>query len=456
MLLVLGRHAGVLAPVPLWALLGSMAVAHVGAVAFATLHAPGSSRARPVPFLAVTIGLAGLLVYVTGWGAALAAVFLAPAIVVMQADGARYGRAAAVVIAATVAAGEIAVELRIVPTMLPSGTSHAVAGMETAVAVIVTMLVARGQRAKEQAETRERESVERFRALVQHASDAIIVVEDGGHVRYASPAVERLFGIPPDALGSFDLGWIDPDHADAAAALWRDLRARPGAVVAIDVPLRHADGTSRWVEVHFANLTENPAVGAFVCNVRDIGERRAVHQQLVHDAHHDALTRLPNRRAFLARLDVWWRGATPDDTTALLFVDVDNFKQINDACGHDTGDKVLVAVAEKLTALVRPTDVLSRFGGDEFVVLLERLATVDDAFDVAARITGAIAGPCRVNGNEVVLSVSVGVATATGRSVTADELLRDADRAMYLSKQGGRARWTPWTRTHAAATAPTV
>ena len=161
----------------------------------------------------------------------------------------------------------------------------------------------------------------------------------------------------------FDLTWVDPDHDEAISEVFRRLRTRPGGVEAADVPIRRVDGTSRWVEIRLTNLLDNPAVGGHVCNMRDIGERRVAHQQLLHDAQHDAVTHLPNRRLFLERLDDVLRAASPDDVVAVLFVDVDHFKEINDRLGHETGDHVLVAVANRLStgrAPERPGRTLRR------------------------------------------------------------------------------------------------
>jgi diguanylate cyclase (GGDEF)-like protein len=175
--------------------------------------------------------------------------------------------------------------------------------------------------------------------------------------------------------------------------------------------------------------------------MRDVGARHTAQQQLIHDAQHDALTGLPNRRQFLERLDML--AASPPDGHAVLFVDIDNFKTINDECGHDTGDAALVSVASSLTNMVRPGDVVARFGGDEFTVLLQGLDHDGAASEIADRITRMLAGRRVLNGHTVAISVSVGVATA-GRNDDATaaggDLLRLADQAMYAAKRARRAQ----------------
>jgi diguanylate cyclase (GGDEF)-like protein/PAS domain S-box-containing protein len=450
-LLAVAHHFHAIAPEPLWAVLGSLSLAHISAVAFTTCFPMGTSRARPKLFLAVAIGLCGVWLYLTGWGAIFSVALVAAAAVVIHTEGSRYGRTAILMVVVTIAAGEVGVALGIFKSMIPDATAHAVAAIEATITVLVIMLVTRGQRDTELAQTRERESEERFRALVQYTSDAIFVVADGGRVMYASPAVEHVLGCAPDELESFDISWIDPDHADSVVEAWLRLRARPGSVESLEVPIRRVDGTSRWVEVRLTNLTDSPAVGGFVCNMRDIGERRDAQAQLMHDAQHDPLTRLPNRRHFLERLDDVWRATTPDDQIAVLFIDVDNFKEINDQYGHNTGDSALVVVANTLSKLVRPSDVVARYGGDEFTVLLDGLPCADGAFEIAERITRELSREKRINNHDISISVSIGVSTSVGRTKSVNDLVRDADQAMYRAKRNGRARWESYEPPGAAA-----
>ncbi len=442
----------VIAPEPLWLVLGALLLTHVAASSFAAVFPPGTSHAKPLLFLAVTFGLAGLLVYIIGWGAVLAVVFVACAAATIQRDGSRYGIAAMVATIVTIIVGEVGVALGIFISMIPGAAGHGLAFIEAAVTVFVIGILARGQRQKEQAESRERATDERFRALVQYASDAILVFDDDGVVMYASPAAEHLLPYPPGQLERFDPSWVDPDHVETMMQAFARMRTNAGGVESMEIPIRRPDGTSRWVEVHVTNLTRNPAVGGYVCNIRDIGERRVAQQQLQHDANHDPLTRLPNRRHFLEHLDRAWSDATPDDLIAVLFIDVDHFKHVNDQLGHAAGDQVLHTIASSLARLLRPGDVIARFGGDEFTVLLAGLTRIDGAIEIADRITRELFGPRDVGDNAVTVSVSVGVAASRGRDKTAEELLKHADEAMYRAKRNGRARWESYDQPPARVT----
>jgi diguanylate cyclase (GGDEF)-like protein/PAS domain S-box-containing protein len=440
-LVLLGaRHFHMISSVPAWQIFGSLLLSYFGAILFATRFPPGTSAAKPRIFLVMTTALTGVFLYTMGWGAVLAVTFIASASVVIEADGSRYGRTAIAITLGTILVGELGVTVGIFPSMIDEPGAHGLALLEAAITAIVIALLARGQRDKELAEEQQRQGEERFRALVQHTSDAILIIEDGGAVRYASPAVEHVFGCAPEELARLDLTWVDADHADAISDLFRELRERPGAVEVSEVPIRRVDGSSTWVEIHVTNLIDNTAVGGYVCNMRDIGARRSVHMQLVHDAQHDPLTHLANRRLFLERLDAAWDSMTqPADLIAVLFIDVDHFKAINDQLGHEVGDHVLVTIANQVSALLRPTDLVARFGGDEFTVLLDPLRDLNTALEIAERIRTKVSGPQSIDGHELALGVSVGVASSRDASCAA-EMLRRSDEAMYTAKRNGRAR----------------
>jgi diguanylate cyclase (GGDEF)-like protein len=174
---------------------------------------------------------------------------------------------------------------------------------------------------------------------------------------------------------------------------------------------------------------------------RDITEQLAMEAQLTELALHDPLTGLPNRRLFLDRLQTAVaRSKRSQAPLAVLYMDVDAFKSVNDTYGHDAGDDLLIAVADRVVSCLRASDTVCRLGGDEFCALSEYVGDAHQAVDVARRITECVAQPVRVAGHEVVVTLSVGVAVATDASGGPEQLLRDADRAMYRAKAAGKAR----------------
>ena len=206
--------------------------------------------------------------------------------------------------------------------------------------------------------------------------------------------------------------------------------------------MAHADGQWRTVDVVITNLLDEPDVGAIVLNGRDVTERHALEQELNHQAFHDTLTGLANRALFLDRLShAMDRGDRGADPVAVLFLDLDDFKTVNDSFGHPAGDQLLVAVAERIRSATRPGDTVARFGGDEFAVLVESGTMPEAAEAVAERITEALAPTFRVQTNDVAMRASIGIALGQRPQETPDDLLRDADLAMYLAKRNGKGRF---------------
>jgi diguanylate cyclase (GGDEF)-like protein len=190
---------------------------------------------------------------------------------------------------------------------------------------------------------------------------------------------------------------------------------------------------SRHVLTHYVS-----APGLVLETNQDITERKALGERLQYQAHHD-LPGLPNRQLFLDRLEQSLRRAKrrPESEAAVLFVDLDNFKVVNDSLGHEVGDLLLVSMGECLRRCLRPEDILSRFGGDEFAMLLENLQRPKDASRVAERIIDELSKPFVLEGRELVLRASVGIALDHDRSKTPGELLKEADTAMYRAKEDG-------------------
>jgi diguanylate cyclase (GGDEF)-like protein/PAS domain S-box-containing protein len=295
---------------------------------------------------------------------------------------------------------------------------------------------------RESAERAQVASEERFRALVQHSSDLITIIDDTDRIRYVSPAITRVFGYPVDAIeGTALRDLIHPEDAVAMLSFLREAAATDHRVSSSHWRIRHATGDWCRVETVAVNLTNDSTVNGLVLTTRDVSHRVALEEQLVHRAFHDELTGLANRALFTNRVEqALVKAARTAQRTAVLFLDLDDFKEVNDSLGHAAGDALLVQGAARLRGCLRAGDTAARLGGDEFAVLLEN-CTPDgsDAAYVAGRISSAFARPFTLEDRETFSTASIGIAVSTGAEAH-DELLRNADLAMYLAKKRGKAR----------------
>jgi diguanylate cyclase (GGDEF)-like protein/PAS domain S-box-containing protein len=283
-------------------------------------------------------------------------------------------------------------------------------------------------------------SERRFRTLVTNSSDVFLIITPDGTVTYQSPAVERVLGYPPDErIGRQIFDLTHPKDIGFVQNVIRDLLLSPDAQRTIELRCRHADGSWRTLEATARNMVDDPAIGGVVVNYRDITERKLLESQLIHDAFHDPLTGLANRALFIDRVSHALRRRGDTTGIAVLFMDLDDFKTVNDSLGHGAGDQVLVAVSERLIACVRPEDTVSRLGGDEFAVLIED-GPMFTAEEVAARFIAALRTPFEVAGKQAHLSASIGIAMNGGEVSSADDILRNADVAMYTAKGQGKGR----------------
>jgi diguanylate cyclase (GGDEF)-like protein/PAS domain S-box-containing protein len=279
----------------------------------------------------------------------------------------------------------------------------------------------------------------RLRLLLENAADVIAIIGGDGRISYMSPAVEALLGGPPsDFVGRTAIELADPqDQARVRAAVAAAGEARNGhGPVDADVRLRHSSGGTRWVELRISGRVDTVGVEGWVVNIREVSDRKLFEDELRRQASTDALTGLLNRKAFSERLASAVEHLDPATPPAVLFVDVDDFKRVNDTLGHAAGDELLVAVAGRLTGGVRADDVVARLGGDEFALLLPT-ATAERLREAADRILTAVRAPVRLSGGSIAVTASVGGALG-GPDSSAAALLHRADTAMYTAKRSGK------------------
>jgi len=290
---------------------------------------------------------------------------------------------------------------------------------------------------RKEADARLRESEERFRSLVQNSSEIITILNEDGTVRYESPAVEQVTGYTSEErVGRSGFELIHPEDLGRLRTVYAEVRSDLGTSHSVEVRCRHKDGSWKHLEATVRNLLEDPSVLGMVVNARDVTERKVLEGELRRRALHDRLTGLPNRQLFMDRL-----GQSLERTrrrkklkAAVLFMDLNGFKIINDSLGHEVGDMLLALVAQRLQLSLRREDTLARFGGDEFAVLKE-IESPDEATRVAERLIEELRKPFLLEQRELFTSISIGIALGDVRQKTPGDLLRDADTAMYRAKE---------------------
>ncbi len=280
-----------------------------------------------------------------------------------------------------------------------------------------------------------------FRSLIQNATDVIIVVDADLQVAYQTPSVQAVLGYRPEQLRHRPVtALLTADDAERARLLLRRASEGPHARAELTAEwqVRTADGQILRAEVTCRDLLDDPSVNGLVLTLHDVTQRRALEEELKYLAFHDSLTGLPNRGLFLDRVEhALRRRGRADERLAVMLIDLDDFKLVNDTRGHAVGDALLVAVGERLRRSLRAGDTAARLGGDEFAVLAEGLRTDGEAGLLAERVLAALREPYEIGDEPMVACASVGVATS-GWGAKAAELLRQADLAMYAAKDAGK------------------
>ena len=279
----------------------------------------------------------------------------------------------------------------------------------------------------------------RFRSLVQNSFDVIFVVGPTGLIAYQSPSALATLGYAPDELAHTSLLGIVHEPDQEAARAFLGVSRADADVARADIRVRRGDGSIAHVEMVANNLLDDPTVEGIVVTLHDVTERKELEEQLSYQAFHDPLTGLANRALFLDRVEhaLEQRGRENSEL-AVLFLDLDDFKTVNDSLGHESGDQLLESVGERLRETLRAGDTCARLGGDEFAVLLESVPSREFVASMADRVLVALARPLELDSREVTVRVSIGVASSDEGELGGEDLLRNADAAMYTAKREGR------------------
>jgi diguanylate cyclase (GGDEF)-like protein/PAS domain S-box-containing protein len=285
----------------------------------------------------------------------------------------------------------------------------------------------------------ERASEQRLRRMLQHSTDIIAVLDLDLSIRYLSPGAERMLGVAPHHV--FGTSWLDAvfpaDRGKANDLIEASTSDRPAQA---EFRLLAGDGSHRYVDVVATRVIEHDEPG-FVLTCHDVTERRALEQQLSYQAFHDSLTGLANRALFRDRLEhAIARSARTSTRFAVLFIDLDDFKDVNDSLGHAAGDAMLRQMTHRLADEVRDEDTVARLGGDEFAILLESITDEDEVETVANRIVRSAREPFSIGNSAISTGLSIGVAVADGTAASAEAVMRNADLALYEAKNLGKNR----------------
>ena len=333
----------------------------------------------------------------------------------------------------------------------------AVAGLVAFSAVIAAgVVLVKGLRNSADAlehRTREVESAgSRLKVLIEHVPAAVYIdvadpdVSDGGHLAYMSPQVTAILGYRPDELVDDPELWPSRIHPDDRAAAIEGYEAhwRTSEPLRAEYRMLARDGHEVWVLDEAYAMPDDTQSGRQVSQglLTDVTDRKRLESKLINDALHDPLTGLANRVLLRDHLErALARQGRTEGTAALLFVDLDDFKRVNDSYGHAAGDQILVQVAQRLVGAVRAEDVVARQSGDEFAILLGQVGSGDEAILAAERLLRELRRPILLGGRSVVVGGSIGITLAADQDATLEDLVTQADAAMYAAKAAGKDRY---------------
>jgi diguanylate cyclase (GGDEF)-like protein/PAS domain S-box-containing protein len=281
----------------------------------------------------------------------------------------------------------------------------------------------------------------RFRSLVENSSDVIMVVGSAGDIVFHTPSTDRILGHADRALvGTKLVALVHPDDAEAAQKFLSDVAIGPNVRGEAEWRVLHGSGMWLHVDVVSNGVLPDPLMSGVVLTLRNVTERKAFEHRLAHQATHDPLTDLPNRVMLNERLEAELdRAAAGVPSVAVLFIDLDDFKLVNDTLGHIVGDQLLIQVARRIAGALRSGDLPARLGGDEFAVVAS-LSARDAAESLAARLSEELGVGFSIAGHKIAVRASIGIATNQA-GTTADQIMRQADIAMYAAKAHGKARF---------------
>ncbi|MCH5671507.1 putative bifunctional diguanylate cyclase/phosphodiesterase [Streptomyces gilvus] len=328
----------------------------------------------------------------------------------------------------------------LIGALIVAGGEHDLLVLHDALATLAAQTALAVARVALAEEVNQRNSEAYFRTLVQNASDVILILDEDDRVRYASPSADQVLGVPR-LEGARLIDLVPPQDSRAVVETLGRIRSRAYQTRREHWRMVRTDRATIEVEVRWSDLREEATVGGVVLTLRDVTEQRKLERELTHQAFHDSLTGLANRVLFQERINHALLQAQRDGTVVgVLFLDVDDFKVINDIHGHGVGDELLVALSLRLQTTVRVSDTAARIGGDEFALLVEGSTGPEGVERFTEHVMSAFAEPFRLSVGTVMTYASIGVAT-TEDSVDSVELLTHADLALYAAKTAGKRQW---------------